>query len=76
MAILEYTDLRPALPTLLCPTLLLMGQRDQLVPAAAGIAACEQLPDGRVQVFPRAGHAPFFSHLPAFVDALRSFLDG
>lgn len=76
LAILENADLRAALSTLLCPTLLLMGQRDQLVPAAAGIATCQHLPNGRVQVFPRAGHAPFFSHLPAFIDALRSFLDG
>lgn len=37
-----------------------MGQRDQLVPAEAGAELVERLPDGRLKVFERAGHAPFF----------------
>ena len=57
------------------PTLLLMGQRDQLTPAAAGLEMWEQLPDARLHIFPHAGHAPFFSHLPEFLAQLRAFLD-
>lgn len=75
LAILEASDLRAELPRIACPTLLLMGQRDQLVPAAAGEAMRDLLPDARLHVFPRAGHAPFFSHLPEFVAELRAFLD-
>jgi pimeloyl-[acyl-carrier protein] methyl ester esterase len=52
-----------------------MGQRDQLVPAGAGEAMLQRLPDARLHVFPRAGHAPFFSHLPEFIAKLRAFLD-
>ncbi len=75
LAILEQTDLRAELSRIVCPTLLVMGQRDQLVPAAAGAAIQQWLPNARLHVFPRAGHAPFFSHLPDFLAELRVFLD-
>ena len=75
LAILEQTDLRAELSHIACPTLLLMGQRDQLVPAAVGAALRQWLPNARLHVFPRAGHAPFFSHLPEFLAELRVFLD-
>ncbi len=75
LAILEQADLRAQLPRIVCPTLLLMGQRDQLTPAAAGEAMRDLLPDARLHVFPRAGHAPFFSHLAEFVTRLRAFLN-
>lgn len=75
LAILENADLRAELPRIACPTLLLMGQRDQLVPAAAGAALVEQLPNARLRIFARAGHAPFFSHLSDFIAELRTFLD-
>jgi len=75
LAILETADLRADLPRIACPTLLLMGQRDQLTPAAAGLEMWEQLPDARLHIFPHAGHAPFFSHLPEFLAQLRAFLD-
>jgi pimeloyl-[acyl-carrier protein] methyl ester esterase len=75
LAILEQVDLRADLPRIACPTLLLMGQRDQLTPTAAGEAMGNLLPNARLHVFPRAGHAPFFSHLPAFTAELRAFLD-
>ncbi|MDS4030614.1 MAG: pimeloyl-ACP methyl ester esterase BioH [Candidatus Contendobacter sp.] len=75
LAILEHTDLRAEMPRIVCPTLLLMGQRDQLTPAAAGEAMRDLLLDARLHVFLRAGHAPFFSHLAEFVTRLRAFLD-
>ncbi|MDG4549271.1 MAG: pimeloyl-ACP methyl ester esterase BioH [Candidatus Contendobacter sp.] len=75
LAILERTDLRAELPRIVCPVLLLMGQRDQLTPAAAGEAMRDLLPEVRLHIFPRAGHAPFFSHLVEFLARLRAFLD-
>lgn len=75
LAILETADLRADLPRIACPTLLLMGQRDQLTPAAAGEVMRNLLPDARLHIFPRAGHAPFFSHLSPFLAQLRAFLD-
>jgi len=75
LAILETSDLRTRLSWIQCPILLLMGQRDQLVPKEAGEAMLKQLPNARLQVFAGAGHAPFFSHLPQFIAELRAFLD-
>ncbi len=75
LAMLESVDLRAELPRIAGSTLLLMGQRDQLTPAAAGEAMLKLLPDARLRIFERAGHAPFFSHLPDFMAELRAFLD-
>lgn len=75
LAILETTDLRVAWSRLRCPLLVLMGQRDQLVPASAGEAMWRQAAQATLHIFPRAGHAPFFSHLPEFVAQLRAFVD-
>lgn len=75
LAILENSDLRSELPRIACPTLLLMGQRDQLTPTAAGVALRQWLPNARLHIFPGASHAPFFSHLPEFLAELRTFLD-
>jgi pimeloyl-ACP methyl ester carboxylesterase len=44
-------------------------------PCAAGEATCRLLPNARLQIFERAAHAPFFSHLGEFISHLRAFLD-
>jgi pimeloyl-[acyl-carrier protein] methyl ester esterase len=75
LTILEHVDLRAGLTHIACPTLLLLGQRDLLAPAAAGETMRESLPDARLHVFPQAGHAPFLSHLSEFLIELRTFLD-
>ncbi len=74
LAILEQTDLRPELAGLSCPVLVLLGQRDNLVPVALGSALLEWLTDVRVHIFERAGHAPFFSHRNECIQQLRAFL--
>ena len=68
---------RPAreLPRHACPTLLLMGQGDQLVPAAAGEAMRDLLLDARSHVFSAPVTRRSFSHLPEFVAELQSVLD-
>lgn len=75
LAILESTDLRSEWSRIACPTLLMLSQRDQLVPIAAGAALAADKPNVQLKVFDRAGHAPFFSHLQEFVAELRAFLD-
>jgi pimeloyl-[acyl-carrier protein] methyl ester esterase len=71
LALLAGEDLRGMLADIVCPTVLLMGQRDNLVPAHAGRLMRELLPNARLQVFPDAGHAPFLSHPEAFTNRLR-----
>ena len=76
LKILETTDLRPELGGIRCPALLLTGRRDTLVPASAGAAVQALLPDARLHVFRKSGHAPFFSHPSEFLGQLRAFLNG
>lgn len=74
LEILRDTDLRDEIGRIHCPTLLLLGRRDSLVPVAAGLATAALLPNARLHVFARAAHAPFFSHLSEFIECLNAFL--
>lgn len=74
LAILAAADLRAEWPRLGCPVRLLLGQRDALVPVAAGEALAGLAPDVRVQVFRHATHAPFLSHPDEFHAALATAL--
>ena len=67
-----HMDLRPLLPRLTLPVLVVSGERSVVPPGVAGWLA-ERLPDGRKLVIPNAGHAPFWDDPPAFNQALRDF---
>ena len=58
----------------LWPVLLLMGERDTLVPAAAGAAAAPLFQDARVAVITGAGHAPFLQDPQQVAGQLQAFL--
>jgi pimeloyl-[acyl-carrier protein] methyl ester esterase len=75
LEILRSTDLRAAAGTIACPVLLLMGERDTLVPAAAGTAAAGLFPDARVAVIAGAGHAPFILQPQLVADQVQAFLE-
>jgi pimeloyl-ACP methyl ester carboxylesterase len=56
------------------PTLIVVGERDPMIPAAHGRAAHALLPASRLEVMPGAGHFPFNDDPAAFVAILRAFL--
>ena len=60
--VLQGTDLRHALGGISCPVTVLLGERDTLVPAPVSEDLHSLCPAWRVEVIPRAGHAPFLSH--------------
>lgn len=68
-------DLRRQLPALKCPVLWLLGARDTLVPVAVAGEVAQLLPQVRIEVVPKAAHAPFLSHPEHCVVALREFLE-
>ena len=74
LKILRETDLRGALIRLRMPALVIAGERDALVPAAASAALAMALPQARAHVIERAAHAPFLSHLDEFCTEVRHFL--
>jgi pimeloyl-[acyl-carrier protein] methyl ester esterase len=75
LRILATTDLRSEVDRLAQPTLLLHGERDAVVPAAAGEWLARALPDGRLKVVPAAGHGPFVSHEAECAGALFEHFD-
>ena len=59
LELLRTTDLRNDLGEIACRTLLLMGERDTLVPLNAGSETAALLSDAQLAVIEGAGHAPF-----------------
>lgn len=62
LALLRDTDVRATLGEIRCPLQWVLGERDQLVPAATGDALRELLPEAACAVITGAAHAPFLSH--------------
>lgn len=75
LAILRDVDLRPELPQIVQPTLVIAGERDKLTPPAASQYLASILPNARLHTIAGASHAPFLSHPEKFIDAVRRFLE-
>lgn len=69
LELLNTTDLRPKLPAITQPTVVISGQYDRVTPSRAGRALAELLPNAKFVELRRAGHAPFLSHPQEFLDA-------
>jgi pimeloyl-[acyl-carrier protein] methyl ester esterase len=71
---LADTDLRALVPTVAQPTLVVHGEHDPLMPLAAARWLAGHLPQGRLEVFAGAAHAPFLSQPERFADLLAAFI--
>jgi pimeloyl-ACP methyl ester carboxylesterase len=58
------------------PTLLVWGERDQIIPARHGREAHELIPGSRLELLERAGHFPHHDEPVRFARILRDFVDG
>jgi pimeloyl-[acyl-carrier protein] methyl ester esterase len=74
LALLYETDMREQLSKLSCPTRLILGEKDTLVPKGCAKQIVKRLIDAEVTIIPGAGHAPFLSHSREFSAALRQYL--
>ncbi|HLX29288.1 MAG TPA: pimeloyl-ACP methyl ester esterase BioH [Casimicrobiaceae bacterium] len=72
---LRNVDLRPNLPRIRTPALVVAGDRDTLVPIAATRSLAAALPNATHVTIGGAAHAPFLSHRDAFERAVLPFLD-
>jgi non-heme chloroperoxidase len=68
-----YTDLRPLLPSLQLPVLVVNGGRSA-VPSEVGSWLADALPSARSLVLPEAGHAPYWDDASGFNAAVRGFV--
>jgi pimeloyl-ACP methyl ester carboxylesterase len=71
---LRQGDLRPLLPHIVAPTLLVWGSHDPLVSVAVGHILTMALPHNNLLVFPGAGHMPMYERAEAFNRAALAFL--
>ena len=68
-------DLRPALRNVRCPTLVIVGEHDPLVPASLAQEIITAIPGslGRLEVIPRAAHTVETDNPAATFDVIRGF---
>ncbi len=74
LAMIGWTS-APALPFLKAPTLILMGDDDQIVPLANGRILNSLIPDSELEVMEGGGHLFLLSHRDQSVSAIRRFLN-
>jgi pimeloyl-[acyl-carrier protein] methyl ester esterase len=74
LEILGTTDLRPGMQDIVCPILLIMGERDTLVPVNAGRETLRLCSDARLEVIEAAGHAPFLAAPEAVAERINNFI--
>ena len=74
LAMLGWTS-APALPFMKKPTLILMGDDDQIVPLANGKILDTLIPNSELHVLEGGGHLFLLSHADQSVSAIRAFLD-
>jgi len=75
LAILHNSDLREQLAHISCPTLVIAGTHDTLVPLAAAESLVVMLKTAWLQIIRGAGHAPFLSHPQEFLQAVNEFIN-
>jgi pimeloyl-[acyl-carrier protein] methyl ester esterase len=72
--ILRTTDLRAGMQAIASPLLMIMGERDTLVPLNAGRETLGLCADARFEVIEGAGHAPFLAAPEAVAACINRFL--
>jgi pimeloyl-[acyl-carrier protein] methyl ester esterase len=73
---LAEADLRPLLPAIDLPVLLIHGDADPVCLSSASQFMAEQLPDALLEIMTGAGHAPFISSRAGFIASVSRFLEG
>jgi pimeloyl-ACP methyl ester carboxylesterase len=69
-------DVTPSLGRVSCPTLILLGEEEQVAPLTAARVLKSGIPHAQVRVLPGAGHLPFLEQPAAFNAAILEFIGG
>jgi pimeloyl-ACP methyl ester carboxylesterase len=68
-------DLRHTVRHVRVPALVIVGEHDRVTPPAAAVELAGELPDGRLEIVPGAGHVPMMERHEEFNRALGAFAD-
>jgi pimeloyl-ACP methyl ester carboxylesterase len=74
-AILTRPDSRPGLPDIRCPTLVLVGEGDELTPPALADEMAELIPGSRLVKVPGSGHLSTLEKPEAVTKALVEWME-
>lgn len=69
-------DLRPILPQIQTPVLLVQGNEDRIVPRSAFDELQKSLPQAQGVIVPMVGHQPHYTHPEAMAQVMSSFFVG
>jgi pimeloyl-[acyl-carrier protein] methyl ester esterase len=72
--ILEKTDLRDRLSSVVCPVQFITGEEDYLCPQPVMEWVQDHMPNARLDFIPGAGHLPFLTKIKEYNDLLENFL--
>jgi pimeloyl-ACP methyl ester carboxylesterase len=75
-AIMSRPDNRPFLPSIACPTLVLVGREDALTPVELSQEIAAGIPGARLEIVPDCGHLSTMEQSEAVNRALRAWLTG
>jgi pimeloyl-ACP methyl ester carboxylesterase len=73
-AIMGRSDYRPFLPSIECPTLVLVGREDALIPLELPREIVARIPGARLEIVPECGHLSTLERPEAVNRALRAWL--
>lgn len=73
-AIRDRPDSRPSLPTIDVPTLVVVGEKDELTPPPEAAAIASGIPGAKLVAIPESGHLPPLEQPGAFLASLRALL--
>lgn len=74
MAMASRPDSVPLLPSIRCPTLVMVGEQDQPTPVSDARLMSDRIPGARLEIIPDAGHLPNLEQPERFNQALWRFL--
>ena len=73
-AIMSRPDNRPFLPSITCPTLVLVGREDALTPVELSLEIAAGIPGAKLEIIPDCGHLSTMEQPEAVNRALRKWL--
>lgn len=73
---LKHYDLKPLLPSIKVPTLIVVGRHDWITPVACSETIHRLIPNSRLEIFENSGHSPQLEEPEKFQALVREFLAG
>src|SRR5438105_441877 len=74
MAVIARVDSRPTMATIKCPTLVLTGDEDMLIPNTLSKEMADGIAGAKLVIIPECGHCPQPERPQATIDALVEWL--